>query len=311
MRILVVGAGALGGFYGGLLARSGADVTFLARGATLETLRRDGLAVESAKFGSFAMPVAATDDPGAAGPFDLVFLAVKAYDLEAAAHQIAPIVGPATTVLAVQNGIDHPQRLAAILGEGRIVPGVIYISTTVPSPGVVVHVGGPGLLQIGETAGGASGRVAEIAGVMSTTGVPVETFAGIWPQLWTKFATICAMSGVSALSRLTLRQLFDTPESRSFYRDVMDEVVSVALAAGATIPPDSADRLMAMLEQMPALPERGSMAYDLLAGRRLEIETLNGTVVRLGAELGVPTPLNRAITAALLPYRNGPPAVPS
>lgn len=305
MRTLVVGAGALGGLFGGMLARSGEDVTFLARGATLERLRHDELSVESAKFGTFSLPVVVTDDPGPAGPFDLIFFSVKAYDLEDAARQVVPALGPGTTVMAVQNGIDHPQRLEAIFGRGTVVPGVVYVSTTVPAPGQIVHVGGPGLLQLGEIDGRFGDRVAAIAGRYAAARVPVETFADIRPQLWTKFAMICAMSGVSALSRLTLRQIFDEPVSRTFYRDVMAEVVDVALAAGAGISPDTADRLLEMQEAMPALPERGSMAYDLFAGRRLEIEMLNGTVARLGAELGVPVPFNSAITACLMPYRFG------
>jgi 2-dehydropantoate 2-reductase len=306
MRILIVGAGALGGFYGGLLARSGADVTFLARGATLDRLRASGLTVESKQFGSFTLPVSTAASVEELDTPDLVFFSVKAYDLEETARTIAPLVGEGTTVLAVQNGIDHPQRLAAILGEGRVVPGVVYVSTTVSSPGSVVHVGGPGLLQIGEIAPRVDDRIAAIGAMFSATGVPVEVSPDIWPKLWTKFAAICAMSGVSALTRLTLRQIFDEPETRRLYHDVMDEVTRVALAAGAAIPDDTADRLMTMLDQMPALPERGSMAYDLMAGRRLEVGTLNGTVVRIGEERGVPTPLNRVIYAALLPYCDGP-----
>jgi 2-dehydropantoate 2-reductase len=307
MRILIVGAGALGGFYGGLLARSGADVTFLARGATLDRLRNGGLTVESNAFGSFTLPVSTSASIDELEAPDLIFFSVKAYDLEETARQIAPLVREGTTLLAVQNGIDHPQRLEAILGEGQVVPGVVYVSTTVPSPGMVVHVGGPGLLQIGEIAPRVEDRINALGAAFSAAGVPVEVTPDIWPRLWTKFAAICAMSGVSALTRLTLRQILDVPESRRLYQDVMAEVTRVALASGAAVPDDTADRLMTMLEQMPALPERGSMAYDLLAGRRLEIETLNGTVVRLGEAYGVPAPMNRAIYAALLPYRDGAP----
>lgn len=307
MRILIVGAGALGGFYGGLLARSGEDVTFLARGATLDRLRSNGLTIESKQFGSYTMPVSTAASVDEIEAIDLIFFSVKAYDLEETARQIAPLVRNGTTVLAVQNGIDHPRRLAAMLGPEAVLPGVVYISTTVTEPGVIKHVGGPGLLQIGEMEPRDSTRLAAVGSVFEQTGVPVETYPDIWPNLWLKFMVICAMSGVSTLTGLTLRRMLDVPVTRQLYRNVMAEVVDVARASGADIPETSADDFMTMLETTPALPERGSMAYDRMAGRRLEIETLNGAAVRLGEKYGVPTPLNWVILAALLPYRDGPP----
>ena len=307
MRILVVGAGALGGFYGALLARAGNDVSVLARGAALDAVRDGGLTIESAKYGSFTQPVAAIADPSEAGEVELIFFAVKAYDLDATARQIAPMVRKGVTLLAVQNGIEHPQQLAAYVGEDAVLPGVVYVSTTVTAPGVITHVGGPGLLQLGDAFGPNPERLERIAALFRETGAPVETYPDLWPMLWRKFAAICAMSGVAALTRLTLAQMFAVPESRQLYRDTMDEVVQVAIARGVDLPVTTADELMSMLYAMAALPERGSMAYDLFAGRRLEIETLNGSAVRLGTESGVATPINSVITAALLPYKDGSP----
>jgi 2-dehydropantoate 2-reductase len=308
MRILIVGAGALGGFYGGLLARSGADVTILARGAMLDRLREVGLSVDSKQFGSFTLPVPTAASIDELDAPDLIFFSVKAYDLDATARQIAPLVREGVTLLAVQNGIEHPQQLAAHVGEEAVLPGVVYVSTTVTAPGAIAHVGGPGLLQLGDAFGAKPERLERIAAVLREAGLPVETYPDLWPMLWRKFAAICAMSGVASLTRLTLAQMFAVPESRQLYRDAMDEVVQVAIARGVDLPESTADDLMAMLESMPALPERGSMAYDLFAGRRLEIETLNGSAVRLGDEIGVPTPINRVITASLLPYKDGTPA---
>ncbi len=242
-----------------------------------------------------------------AGAIDLIFFAVKAYDLDATARQIAPLVNDGVTLLAVQNGIEHPQQLAAHVGEDAVLPGVVYVSTTVTAPGVITHVGGPGLLQLGDAFAPNADRLERTAALFRDAGLPVETYPDLWPMLWRKFAAICAMSGVAALTRLTLAQMFAVPETRQLYRDTMDEVVQVAIARGVALPATTADELMTMLVAMPALPERGSMAYDLLAGRRLEIETLNGSTVRLGEASGVPTPINRVITASLLPYRNGTP----
>jgi 2-dehydropantoate 2-reductase len=308
MRILIVGAGALGGFYGAMLARAGNEVTVLARGAALEALRANGLTIESARYGSFTQAVRVIADPDEADALDLVFFAVKAYDLDAAARQIAPLVTDGVTLLAVQNGIEHPRQLAGYVGEAAVMPGVVYVSTTVTAPGVISHVGGAGLLQLGDAFAPNPARLERVAGLFGEAGLPVETYPDLWPMLWRKFATICGMSGMTALTRLTLAQLFAVPDSRQLYQDTMDEVVQVALARGVDLPASTADALMEMLLTMPALPERGSMAYDLLGGRRLEIETLNGSAVRLGLEVGVATPINRVITAALLPYKDGSPA---
>ena len=305
MNIVVMGAGSLGGYYGALLAQAGHDVTFIARGKSLAALTASGLQINSALAGNFTIPVAATNDIGSLSPPNLIFLSVKAYDLEAAAEAIAPIVGPQTTVLTVQNGIDHPQRVARYIDQSRIVPAVVYISATVNEPGVINQEGGPGRVLIGEMNGSVSPRIERIYKLFSGAGVAIETCDDIWHQLWEKFMVICAMSGVTALTRLTLQEIFDCPESRTLYRDVMAEVVGVARASGSDLPESAADDFLAVMLAMPALPLRGSMAYDLLVGRRLEVDWLNGTAVSLGKELGVPTPMNRAIYFALKPLAGG------
>lgn len=308
MRILIVGAGALGGLYGAMLARSGNEVTVLARGAALDVLRSRGLTLESAKYGSFTVPVTVIGTPAEAGEVDLILFAVKAYDLESTARQIAPLVRGGVTVLTIQNGIEHPRQLAEILGETAVLPGVVIVSATVHTPGTVTHVGGPALIQLGDTGLPNPERLERIAEVFRSTGVPVETYADLWPKLWFKFSLIAAMSGITALTRLKLATIFSTPETRQLYHDTIAEVVAVARASGVDLPASTPETGIATVEQMSPLPEYGSMAYDLLAGRRIEVETLNGSVVRLGEQMGIPTPINRIITAALLPYKDGPPA---
>ncbi|MGD9711664.1 MAG: 2-dehydropantoate 2-reductase [Thermomicrobiales bacterium] len=310
MRVAVVGSGGLGGYFGGVLARSGVDVTFLTRGASLEALRTRGLQVRSVLSGNFALPVKAVDDPGTLGTPDIILLTMKAYDLEAAAQSIAPAVGGSTTLITMQNGIDHVDRLARHIPRERIVPGVVYISSTVVEPGVIDQVGGPGTIIIGEDRGNVSARVEEIQRFLTNAGLSVHVSDQIWELLWTKFMTICAMSGVTALTRLTLREIFDIDESRTLYLEVMEEVAEVARASGVDLPSSAAAATLQSLMNMPSLPLRGSMAYDLLAGRRLELDVLNGTVVRYGERLGVPTPMNRAISLALKPFANGATAPP-
>ncbi|MCA9860986.1 MAG: 2-dehydropantoate 2-reductase [Thermomicrobiales bacterium] len=305
MRILIVGAGALGGLYGALLARAGNEVTVLARGAALDTLRADGLTLESPRYGTFTQPVRAIPDPTDAGPVDLIFIAVKSYDLDAAAQQIVPLVHDGVTVVAVQNGIEHPRKLAAVVGDAALLPGVVIVSATVPRPGTIQHVGGPALLQLGDIGVPNPERLARIAAGFQETGAPVETYSDLWPKLWTKFGFIAAMSGVTALTRLTLRQIFAVPETRRLYHDTIAEVVDVARASGVELPDSTPENMIAMVEGQHPMPERGSMAYDLMAGRRIEISALNGSVVRLGNDLGIATPINRVITAALLPYKDG------
>jgi len=305
MKIVVMGAGALGGYFGALMVRAGLDVTFIARGKSLEALTTSGLRIKSVLAGNFTVPVVAADDAGGLHPPDLIFLSVKAYDLDVAAEAIAPIVGTETTVLTVQNGIDHPRRLARFIDPTRIVPGVVYISATVAEPGVIDQVGGPGRVLIGEMDGPVSPRIERIHQVFSDAAITAETYDDIWHHLWQKFMVICAMSGVSALTRLTLQEIFDCPESRTFYHDVMAEVVGIARASGSDLSESAAGDFLAIMLAMPELPLRGSMAYDLLAGRRLELDWLNGMVVRLGEELGVLTPMNRAIHGALKPLAEG------
>lgn len=307
MRIAVVGAGALGGFLGGLLARAEARVTFVARGRALASLQRHGVTCRPNRGDAFTLPVAVTADPHEVGPVDLVLLAVKMHDLDGAIETARPLVGPATAVLCVQNGIDAPGRVAAAFGEAAVIAGAIYLSATVESPGVYVQIGDPGFIHLGELHVGRTPRLESVAALFERGGLPAERHDDVWRPLWTKFMAICAFSGVTALTRLPLRQVLACPETRTLYRDVLDEVVTLAAAEGAPLPASAADEHMELLRQLERLPERGSMAYDLLAGRRIEIDALNGAVVQRGKAAGLPTPCNRVIYAALLPFANGAP----
>ena len=318
MRIAVQGAGAMGLYLGGLLARAGEDVTIVARGATLEALRTRGLIVKSQRFGELAVPVQTLDattlmrPEGAAEPIepvDLILFCVKTYDTHAAAEGIRALVGPNTVVLSVQNGVESAERIAQVVGPDALLGGVAQLSATLEAPGVVIGRAEPAILRFGELAGGVSERTTRLAPVFSRAGIVAELETAIRRAIWEKFIFICALSGVTALTRLPLGPLLRHEETRALLRGALDEVAAVARAQGIALTDDVAERMFDRLAGFGA-DLRGSMAYDLNNGKRLEVDALNGTVARLGQRLGVATPINAVIAAALAPYRDGPPALP-
>jgi 2-dehydropantoate 2-reductase len=310
MRVTVMGSGGTGGYFGGLLARAGEDVTFVARGAHLDAIRAKGLSVRSRLVGDFTVPARATDDPSEGGLADLVLFCVKAYDTESAAARLRPALGPDTVILPVQNGIDSAERIGRVVGPGHVIGGTAGVSSVVEAPGVIDHRAGPDEIRLGELDGQPSARTERIADALRRAGIKAELRLDMRAALWEKFVRICGLSGLTALTRLPLGAVFACPETRTLLRQTMDETAAVGRAEGVTLPDGFvADALRFFERAAPAV--RGSLYYDLAAGRRLEVETLNGTVVRLGQEHGVPTPANFAVYAALKPYADGPPATPA
>lgn len=309
MRIAVIGAGGTGGYFGGLLARAGHEVTFLARGATLAALRDHGLTVKSGRHGPFTLPVAATDDPAAVGPVDLVLFCVKSYDTDAAAALLPPLVGRDTAVLSVQNGVDNEDRIASIIGPGAVLGATALVSAYIEAPGVIVARPVTGFLRFGEFDGTASARAKRLLHGLEGAEFEVELSTNITIALWEKFVGICAMS-LTALTRLPIGPILADPVTSRLVRGVMEEVAAVGRAAGVALPDDVVARFY---RNFAALPPNvsSSMYQDVIAGRRLELEGLSGTVVRLGETHGVPTPLNFAVYAALRPYAGGRPALPA
>ena len=300
MRVAVMGSGGIGGYYGGKLAAAGEDVTFIARGAHLEAIRRDGLQVKSVA-GDFHVRPKATDDPVAIGPVELVLFCVKGYDTETAAERIRPLVGTETAVLCLQNGVDNEETLARTLGKSHVLGGVVHILSTISAPGIITQVAGPRTLKCGEMVGGVTPRVTHIAEAFVRAGVKAEASANILVDLWEKFLFICAHGGVTALGRLGIGEILGCSETAQFYRAVMEEIAAVGRAKGVALPADAVERAIAFARTLqPAM--RSSLAHDLERGNRLELDALMGAVVRYGAEVGVPTPLNSAIYACLLPH---------
>jgi 2-dehydropantoate 2-reductase len=307
MRIAVVGAGGTGGFFGGLLARAGEEVTFVARGAHLRAIQAQGLRLRSRRVGDFTVPARATDDPATVGPVDLVLFCVKAYDTETAAARLGPLLGPDTVVLPIQNGIDSAERIVRIAGPAGVIGGLAAVSAVILEPGVVEHRAGPDVIRFGELGGGTSPRTERLLPVLRRAGIAAELHPDIRVALWEKFVLICGLSGLTALTRLPLPAILACPETRELLEGVIAEADAVGRAEGVRLPPEGVARTMRLLA-MPGGPVRGSLYFDLAAGRRLEIETLHGTVVRLGRARGVPVPYSFAVYAALQPYADGAPA---
>jgi 2-dehydropantoate 2-reductase len=303
MRILVMGTGGLGGYFGGLLQRAGEEVIFVARGGHLRALQSTGLRVTSPD-GDFALPVHATDRGGEAGPVDLVLFAVKNYDFATAAEAIRPAVGPDTAILCVQNGVETEDRLAAMYSRGHVLGGVTYVSAVIEAPGVISHTGPTGDIVFGEMDGRLTPRVRAIEKMLARTGVSTEATGEILRRLWEKFVFICAGAGMTASTRVSVGEVLAHAESRAMYRGLMEEAAAVGVAKG--IPLDGVvERQIAVAEQLVkggGYDTRSSLYNDLAAGRRMELDALCGAVVRMGREHGVPTPLNFAVVAVLRPH---------
>ena len=311
MRVAVVGAGGLGLFYGGVLARGGADVTYLTRGSSLDVLRERGVTLARSDTGEhFTVRVAATDDTASIGPVECAIVCVKLYDLDEAAVAMAPLVGGETVVIPIQNGIDAAERLGARLGPGPLVGGVAGLSSTRTAPGCATSAFAPAALTFGELGGGASARTARLGEALVAAGLPAVVSAEIGVALWRKFVTVCVAT-MSAVARLPLGMLLGRAEPFALAQGVEGEIRALAAASGVTLPPGLSEGIRAAMTRDAASARAyPSQYHDLVAGRRLEIAHLNGSVVRMGRALGIPTPVNHALYTALEAHADGPPALP-
>jgi 2-dehydropantoate 2-reductase len=303
MRIAVMGAGSIGGYFGGMLSRGGNQVTLIARGLHLKAIRDRGLRIVTDEE-EFVVHCDATDDPSKVGLVDLALLTVKTYHNEQAVPAMLPMVGEDTTVLCLQNGIDSYQSLVEAFGAEKVMPGAAYIEASLPGPGVVKQTGRVVRIAFGELDGGDSERGRRILDILEQSGVPAEFSRDIQKTLWSKFLFIATMAGVTALSRQTMAELMPRPEWRRVIVGCMREIEAVGRASGVNLDPLIVDNTLryieGSLEQMHA-----SMHADIMAGRPLELEALNGAVVRAGQAANVPTPINNVIYAMLKPYARG------
>src|SRR5215204_1152326 len=301
MRIVVVGSGGTGGYFGGLLARAGQDVTFIARGAHLEALHARGLTVESTLAGTFTVPVQATDVPREVGPADLILFCVKTYDTEVAAQSIRPLIRPETIIMSLQNGIGNEERIAHAVGHHSGIGAVAYVVSAIEAPGVVAQTAGPGKIVFGELAGGMSARTERLHGVLQGAEIAAEVHPDVRIAIWQKFLFICAFSGVTALTRVPIGPILTDPATNALFRGTLEETEAVARGGGIALPKDCVEQALAAAAAVEPWG-RSSLYHDLAHGRRLELEALNGEVVRRGHERDIQTPRNFAIYAALKPY---------
>ncbi len=299
MRIAVVGAGGVGGLFGALLSRAGEEVVFVARGAHLEAIKRDGLKVES-PLGSFTARVQASDDPAALGTADAVLVAVKTWQVKEVAPRLRPLLGPTTVVVPMENGVEAADELAAALGPGPVAGGLCHVLAWIEGPGAVRHAGFAPRVTLGELAGGGSERLERLAAALRRAGMEAAVVADIRSALWEKFLFIDPLGSVGAVARVPVGEMLSAPETRALLVAVMREVEALGRARGARLAADAVERTLARVEALP--PEAtASMQRDVLAGKASELHQQTGAVVRLGRAAGVPVPVHEALYGALLP----------
>ena len=307
LRIAVMAAGALGGYFGARMAAAGHDVFFIARGSNLEAIQKDGLKVESVH-GDLHLPKPnVTDDPGKIGPVDIVLFAVKLWDVEKAAAQALPLIGPQTRLIPLQNGVDSTERIAPILGADNVVSGSAYIATVLSAPGVVTHTSQFARMVCGRIDGKSDERLKSFADAARAAGIDITVSEAIERERWQKFVFLVGLSGATATTRQPLGPILADPDTRTFFYSLMREVVAVGRARGVPIPEDFADDRMKFAQASPPT-FKASMLHDLERGNRLELDWLAGKIVELGRTLGVPTPANDAVYAMLKLHRMGKPA---
>jgi 2-dehydropantoate 2-reductase len=306
MRIAVIGAGGIGAIYGASLAKAGADVIFVARGAHLAAMREHGLKIEGDRGEMHVSPAHATDDPSSIGPIDVVLFCVKLWDVESAGAAIRPIVGPKTAVIPLQNGVDAHERLIPVLGREAVMGGTAFVTGSIIAPGVVRQTGAYQRMTFGELDGTISPRGKRLAELCTAAGFEGILSPDVLVPLWDKFTMLVPLANVNALTRAPLGKYRADPDSWSLVEGSVHETVAVGRAEGVNLAPDAADKAIALIRSMPD-HHMTSMGNDLLRGNRLELPWFAGKVVELGRKHGVPTQVNSFVYAALKLYANGPP----
>jgi 2-dehydropantoate 2-reductase len=304
MRVAVMAAGAVGGYFGGRLAAAGHDVAFIARGAHRDAIRRDGLKIESALGDLHLKDLNVTDDPKRVGPVDVVLFAVKLWDTEKAGEQTRPLVGSNTRVITLQNGVDSVERLVPILGDNAVIGGTTYVVVTIARPGVIRHTGTIARILCGRLDRRPDAVLIGYVEQIKAANIDITLTDHILLDIWKKFVLLSGTSGITASTRQPIGVIRDDEDMRAFLYRLMQETIDVGRAAGVEFSPKfqaELDRSVAGFHPMM----KASMANDLDAGNRLELDWLAGRIVALGRKYGIPTPAQEAVYAILKPYRMG------
>lgn len=302
MKILIHGAGGIGGYFGAKFAYAGNDVWFVARGEHLAAMKKNGLHVNSTQ-GEFRIrPDRIIASPAEAPVVDLVLFCVKTYDTESAADQLTPVVNDNTVIISLQNGIDNEEKIQRVLKKGTVYGGVANISSRIVAPAEIAETGGVVRVAFGPMNNTSSSqRPQEILDCFTQANIPAHLSKNILTELWRKFIFITSVGGFLSMSRLTQGEVLAVEETRMAVFDAMKEVEALALAQNIPVEPLEKEKVFGGMKKF-APDTRPSMYYDLVRGKPMELEALNGTVVRLGKQFNIPTPIHSTIYAALLPF---------
>ena len=307
MIFSILGSGAVGGYYGAKLVRAGHDVTFIARGAHLAAIRERGLEIRSPALGDFTVRARAEEDTSLVGPVDVVIVAVKAYDNASALDMIAPMVGPNTTVLPLQNGVDSVDELAERLGQAPIVGGVTYVATALTAPGIIDQTGTHRRIVFGEVFGSPprlTERIAAIRDALAAADIQAEAVADGRVPIWEKFIFLVSLAGFTGAARLPIGPILADDQIRRAFLDGCREIERLARAEGVPIAADIIERIGTYVDGIPKTM-RSSLLIDLAQGKRIEVEQLQGSVVRRAARAGIPVPIMSTLYSVLKPWANG------
>lgn len=307
MRFAILGSGAVGGYYGARLAQAGHDVTFIARGAHLAAIRERGLSIRSPKLGDVTVHAPAEEDTSRVGPVDVVILAVKAYDNATALPMIPPMMGPSTCVLTLQNGVDSPSEVAAVVGEEAVLGGTTYIATALAGPGLIEQTGTHRRIVFGEVFGSPprhSDRVRQICDALVGADIQAESVPDGRVPIWEKFIFLVALAGFTGGARLPIGPLWADPFIRARFLDGCREIERLARAEGVDVARDRIQQIERYVESIPGTM-RSSLLIDLSQGKRIEVEALMGSVVRRAARLNLDVPIISTLYAILKPHAGG------
>jgi 2-dehydropantoate 2-reductase len=305
MRIVVMGSGGTGGYFGAKLARAGEDVVFVARGEHLRAIQAEGLSIRSASEGDWTVRAPAVERLDGLPLADLVLFCVKSFDTESAGRALVPALGHDTGVLSIQNGVDNEEKLERIVGKGRVMGGIAQVFASIAAPGVIQH-SLLGNIQFGEMDGRESPRARAFLEACGRAAIPCELSRDVLRTLWQKYVFLVAHAGMTALTRCPAGVVRALPETRRLFRLQLEEMAALARLAGADLGPAIVDTYTATLNAL-GKNTYSSLHYDLIHGKRLELESLHGHAVRLGERYGLPMPAVFAVYAALKPYLNGTP----